>query len=106
MSVSVCVCDCVCVGYVSGMCRGCVTCVSVVCQPCVAVWEEGEEEDADRNALCQLIFEGYVSARAPVMANNVAQQRLFTDSFTRMGRFCYRILLNPSPSYVSRHSMP
>ena len=57
----------------SGVCRVCVTCVSVVCQPCVAVWEEGEEEEeADRNALCQLIFEGYVSARAPVMANNVA----------------------------------
>ena len=79
----------------SGVCRVCVTCVSVVCQPCVAVWEEGEEEDADRNALCQLIFEGYVSARAPVMANNVAQQRFFTDSFTRMGRFCYRVLLKP-----------
>ena len=71
----------------SGVCRVCVTCVSVVCQPCVAVWEEGEEEEADRNALCQLIFEGYVSARAPVMANNVAQQRFFTDCFTRMGRF-------------------
>ena len=77
----------------SGVCRVCVTCVSVVCQPCVAVWEEGEEEEADRNALRQLIFEGYVSARAPVMANNVAQQRCFTDSFTRMGRFCYRVLL-------------
>ena len=64
----------VCVGYVSGMCRVCVTCVSVVCQPCVAAWEEGEEEDADRTALSQLIFEGYVSALAPVMANNVAQQ--------------------------------
>ena len=75
------------------VCRVCVTCVSVVCQPCVAVWEEGEEEEADRNALCQLIFEGYVSARAPVMANNVAQQRFFTDSFTRMGRFSYRVLL-------------
>ena len=84
---------CLCVGCVSGVCRVCVTCVSVVCQPFVAVWEEGEEEEADRNALCQLIFEGYVSARAPVMANNVAQQRFFTDSFTRMGRFCYRVLL-------------
>ena len=78
---------------VSGVCRVCVTCVSVVCQPCVAVWEEGEEEEADRSALGQLIFEGYVSALAPVMANNVAQQRVFTDNFTRMGRFCYRVLL-------------
>ena len=74
---------------VSCVCRVCVTCVSVVCRPCVAVWERGEEEEADRNALCQ----GYVSARAPVMANNVAQQRLFTVSFTRIGRFCYRVLL-------------
>ena len=89
VSVAVTVCVCVCV---SGVCRVCVTCVSVACQPCAAVWEEGEE-DADRNALCQLIFEGYVSARAPVMANNVAQQRVFTDSFTRMGRFSYRVLL-------------
>ena len=79
----------------SGVCRVCVTCVSVICRPCVAVWEEGEEEEeeADRNALCQLIFEGYVSARAPVMANNVAQQRCFTDSVTRMGSFCYRVFL-------------
>ena len=47
--------------------------------PCPAgVVEEEGEEDADRNALCQLIFEGYVSARAPVVANNVAQQRCVT----------------------------
>ena len=78
---------------VSGVCRVCITCVSVVCQPCVAVWEEGEQEEADRNALCRAMFDGYVSARAPVMANHVAQQLFFTDSFTRMGRFCYRVLL-------------
>ena len=92
LRVCVCVCDCVYV-RVSGVCRVCVTCVSGVCQPCVAVWEEGEEEEAERNALCQLIFEGYVSARASVMANNVAQQRFSTDSFTRTGRFCYRVSL-------------
>ena len=73
----------------SGVCHVCVGCLSAMCR----VWEEAEEEDADRNALCQLIFEGYVSARAPVMANNVAQQRFFTDSFTRMGRISYRVLL-------------
>ena len=69
------------------VCRVCVTCVSVVCRPCLAVWERGEKQEADRNALCQLILEGYVSARAPVMADNVAHQRLFIDSFTRWADF-------------------
>ena len=90
VSVSVSVTVCVCV---SGVCRVCVTCVSVVCQPCVDVWEEGGEEEADRNALCRAMFDGYVSARAPVMANHVAKQVFFTDSFTRMDKVCYRFSL-------------
>ena len=92
MSVSVS--DCVCVGYVSGMCRGCVTCVSVVCQPCVAVWEEGEEEDADRNALCQVC----VSTGA-----RDGKQRCATSVFHRQFHTDGQILL--SCSNVPRHGM-